>query len=109
MLYLNIFHIDQYARHLKANNVTHVYLSHDIESADSAKTKFDQVTMSARVDDYIAVCTFGTSPKPDSSMSEQIEHLKERTEWVKERLADYGLQVTLGHWTTETPSGLKSG
>jgi hypothetical protein len=108
MLYLDFVHIDDFGAHLKDKGVMRAFVTTDSETAASVGFKSHKATFSARVDDYIALCTFGFHSKEELSLEQEFAYVKEQSEMLTERLSRFGIPVKEGRWTDETPQGLKS-
>ena len=107
MVYLDFVHIDQFGEHLKDNGITEVFVSSRHINSASGDIRFQRATFSARIGDYIALCTFGFHHDANLSGMEEMAEVKKQVEMLQDRLSRFGVSVKEGRWTGETPQALK--
>jgi hypothetical protein len=99
MFYLEFGDIDDFAKHLKCHAVDEVFVFVDVP-VDLVDTNFRDAIFTARINDYIALCTEAYDRKGKNSEG------KRAYQQLKERLTILGIAVKHGRWTGVPPSVL---
>jgi hypothetical protein len=108
MLYLDFRHINDFGKHLKSKGVREAYVVHGNPRLEVSEVKFRTLTFSARIEDYVAVCTFPYHHDANLPPMEELNFIKQEVDMLREELTRYDVDVLEGRWTGEIPRSLAS-